>query len=500
MANDRFRAPLAALLGLSLLTGAAAFAPALALAIDAEEQAAVAGDPTASQPEAAEPAAAEPEALASATLTQGWTLYHDTCEYRVDESGCLILRPLGGASYAEVDSIGGWWGISPNSFRVEGEIKVTGDSLVGAFAGMSTVYSISLYGLDTSSVTNMQSMLAGCTSLTWFDLSFIDTSHVTDMSALFSGCSSLSSVGLSCNTSRVTTMQSMFGGCSSLTWLDFSKFDTSSVTNLQGMFYNCTALTSLDLNHFDTSKVTMFDCMLANCPKLTTLDLSSFDTSSIKNVASCYDLYGDMFGSGTHPTTIKLGKKFDFTGADSKRFIKFPSDTSLLGYRVKWLSSADGKLYDADKIPSGVVATYTAQKASSQMYRLYNTYTGEHLYTADKDEVKNCVAAGWKYEGNAWAAPSKSSTPVYRLYNPYVAGGDHHYTADEGEYKWLQTKGWKGEGIGWYSDDAKGVAVYRAYNPYAVTGTHHYTTDKDEFKEIVDAGWKDEGIAWYGMK
>lgn len=133
------------------------------------------------------------------------------------------------------------------------------------------------------------------------------------------------------------------------------------------------------------------------------------------------------------------------------------------------------------------------------MHRFYNRWTGEHLYTSDATECTALVDQGWTAEGVGWIAPTKSETPVYRLYNPYVEGGDHHYTTDEHEYEELQTLGWEGEGIGWYSDDTEGVALYRLYNPYAATGTHHYTTDAHERDVLVDEGWRDENIAWYGM-
>ena len=480
MKNAR-RAPLAVALGLALAAAplAVAAVPAVALA----EDAAVASEPT-----------------------SGWTLYKDTCEYRVDESGCLVLRPLGGAASAElatIDGLGSWYGLNPTSFRIEGSIKVTGD-LSGAFAGMSSLYSINLYGLDTSSVTSMESMFAGCTSLTWMDLSPLDTSSVTDMWALFAGCSNLSSVGLgNIDTSNVTTMRCMFGGCTALTWLDVSKLDTSSVTDMQEMFQNCTSLTQLDLSGFDTSKVKAMDCMFSGCTRLQTLDLSSFDTSHVKNKASDYGLYGDMFGDGTYPTTIKIGKKFNFKGSTSKRFIKFPSDTSAWAddeaYTGKWVSSVDGKAYAADKIPNGVAATYTAEKATA-MHRLYNPYTGEHLYTSSAQERDSLRWGGWNYEGIGWVAPTTSNTKVYRLYNPYAPGGDHHYTTSLVEYNSLVAQGWSGEGEVWYSADEKeGTPLYRQYNPFAQTGTHNYTTSTVERDNLVSLGWRKEGVGWYGL-
>lgn len=134
------------------------------------------------------------------------------------------------------------------------------------------------------------------------------------------------------------------------------------------------------------------------------------------------------------------------------------------------------------------------------MQRLYNRWTGEHLYTADTNERDQLTKIGWRYEGVAWYAPSTSARPVYRLYNPYVTGGDHHYTMDKNEYDRLKAVGWKQEGVAWYSDEAKGVALERLYNPYATTGTHHYTADGNEVSALKKEGWHYEGKAWYGLK
>ena len=133
------------------------------------------------------------------------------------------------------------------------------------------------------------------------------------------------------------------------------------------------------------------------------------------------------------------------------------------------------------------------------MTRLYNKYSGEHLYTSDADEVADLTARGWKNEGTAWVAPSVSSTPVYRLYNPY--SGDHLFTTDEDEYAKCQAAGWNGEGIAWYSaDSASGVAVYSGFNRFVKVGTHHYTADQGEMGTMETHGWVPEGIAWYGLK
>ena len=75
-----------------------------------------------------------------------------------------------------------------------------------------------LTGLDTSNITNMNSMFNGCSSLTTLDLSGINTSKVTTMTEMFSGCTSLTSLNLSdLNMKKLQYVAHMFYDCSSLT-------------------------------------------------------------------------------------------------------------------------------------------------------------------------------------------------------------------------------------------------------------------------------------------
>ena len=138
-----------------------------------------------------------------------------------------------------------------------------------------------------------------------------------------------------------------------------------------------------------------------------------------------------------------------------------------------------------------------AEEEGVDMYRMYNPYSGEHLYTANAEEKDNLSRIGWQYEGVGWVAPKTSSIPVYRLYNPY--SGDHLYTTDAQERNDLVKIGWRYEEIGWYSDDQQRVPLYRQFNPYALVGTHNYTTSMEENDDLVKIGWKAEGIGWYGI-
>ena len=144
-----------------------------------------------------------------------------------------------------------------------------------------------------------------------------------------------------------------------------------------------------------------------------------------------------------------------------------------------------------------LVPTKAFAEEGTDMYRMYNMYTGEHLYTSDYEERDALVEIGWAWEGVGWVAPN-SGKPVYRLYNAYVPGGDHHYTMSAEERDDLVKVGWSYEGVGWYSRG--NVPVYRQFNPYATTGTHNYTTGIDENNELVELGWIAEGVGWYALK
>lgn len=93
--------------------------------------------------------------------------------------------------------------------------------------------------------------------------------------------------------------------------------------------------------------------------------------------------------------------------------------------------------------------------ADTNVYRLYNHNTGEHFYTTSGTEKNANVSAGWTYEGVGWIAPTTSSSPVYRVYNPNAMGGDHYYTKSKYEAQSLVNKGWKYGAVAWYGVGAE---------------------------------------------
>ena len=119
-----------------------------------------------------------------------------------------------------------------------------------------------------------------------FDASFANYRYLRNMRYWFDGCSELKDIeGLEyLNTSNVTSMWRLFAGCSSLTSLDLSNFDTRNLTETTGMFDGCYNLRNLDVSNFNTGKVTVMYAMFHGCSSLTSLDVSNFNTEKVEQM------------------------------------------------------------------------------------------------------------------------------------------------------------------------------------------------------------------------
>ena len=145
------------------------------------------------------------------------------------------------------------------------------------------------------------------------------------------------------DTSKVTNMESIFSNCQALTSLDVSGFDTSKVTTMSGMFSDCQALTSLDLSGFNTSNVTNMSYIFSYCYALTSLDLSGFDTSNVTRMSN-------MFSNCTKLKSVTLGKDFKFVGTNG--YLPTPSATYISGADGKWYDTNTGTGYTPEALAS----------------------------------------------------------------------------------------------------------------------------------------------------
>ena len=157
----------------------------------------------------------------------------------------------------------------------------------GAIIGYITEIS---ENLDTSSVTDMQTMFQDCTNLKTIPL--LNTSNVTNMNNMFRNCTNLQTIP-ELDTSKVTNTVSMFRDCTNL--ITIPLLDTSNVTSMNNMFWNCTNLKTIPL--LDTSNVTNMNSMFNGCTNLTEIPLL--------NISSVTDMY-NMFYYCTSLTTIPL--------------------------------------------------------------------------------------------------------------------------------------------------------------------------------------------------
>ena len=304
-----------------------------------------------------------------------------------DISKTIYATPLSetNVDYAYKLTIGGKDGIIANE-------NMTG-YFTEFFSGndFSNDASIDLSALDTSEVTNMQGMFAGCSSLTSLDVSNFNTSKVTNMSNMFRECSSLTSLDLSkFDTSKVTNMSNMFFLCDDLKSLDLSGFDTSKVTNMSNMFsmeYSFGSLTSLDLSSFDTSKVTDMSAMFERCSGLTSLDLSSFDTSKVTNMSN-------MFRECSSLTGLDVSK-FDTSKVTNMSLMFYGcsrlTSLDLSGFDTSNVTNMSSMFYDCSSLTSLDVSNFNTSKVTnmSSMFSDCSSLTSLNVSSFDTSKVTN---------------------------------------------------------------------------------------------------------------
>ena len=142
----------------------------------------------------------------------------------------------------------------------------------------------------------------------------LDTSNVTDMNSMFNGCSSLTTLDLSgLNTSKVTTMQEMFSGCTSLTSLNLSDLNMKKLQYVAHMFYECSSLTDV----FISQEVTLNRLTnnlskegISYIPKTATIHYNGVDYKWNKkwtiSEINVHVLYGEVVDTSKALPTITL--------------------------------------------------------------------------------------------------------------------------------------------------------------------------------------------------
>lgn len=135
--------------------------------------------------------------------------------------------------------------------------------------------------------------------------------------------------------------------------------------------------------------------------------------------------------------------------------------------------------------------------SEKNVYRFSGLTNDSHFMTTDLYERDQMIKAGYTYEGVASrSSASTTSKPVYRLYN--TRSRKHLYTASENEKNTLSaSEDWKYEGINQYSSSTP--TVNPTFRLYSTSLTNHlWTSDLHEKQVLINAGlFTDEGISWY---
>lgn len=156
-------------------------------------------------------------------------------------------------------------------------------------------------------VTNLNSLFANVTAVTYIDMNMLDTRNVRDMGGMCMGCANLVQFLMSeCRADNLTTTVNMFNSCSKLKYVDFGSYITGNfkpkkLTDVRNMFNYCRAITTINLSMFDLSNCTLYGSIFAHCFALVEIYMNTqinanatiatymFDQSSAANAKLYYN-------------------------------------------------------------------------------------------------------------------------------------------------------------------------------------------------------------------
>ena len=203
-----------------------------------------------------------------------------------------------------------------------------------------------------------------------------------------------------------------------------------------------------------------------------------------------------------------------FVSTNGGEYVLWQDDTTELSGVYNGQSDRSYEFYSVATDNAGNVEsadqeaqTSTNTNGNSQqpaIYRLFNTSTGVHLYTASILE-RNAVIqnlSNYVYEGVSYfAAQLNEGTPVYRFLNQDT--GVHLYTISEAErdaVQELDNFSFEGEAFFAYESEVAGtIPIYRFLN--LDSGAHFYTSSANERDSVAEnlPNFQSEGIAFYGF-
>ena len=246
----------------------------------------------------------------------------------------------------------------------------------------------------------------------------------------FDGMTNLQSItGMSyLNTSEVTDMSYMFAGCEKLTSVDVSHFNTSKVIYMGRMFDLCTRLTSLDLSSFNTSHVAEMRSMFSNCSNLRTIYVGSgWSTAAVMYSTemfwNCICLVG---GQGT---------TWNSSNPTDKTYAHIDGGTSNPGY----FTDGNGPRPYACYTSSNTTLTfYYDNQRASRTGTTYDLNTGTTDVAWDTDGTKYNVTKVVFDPSFAYARPTTTCDWFYGMTNLQSITGMEYLNTSEVIYmNWM---------------------------------------------------------------
>lgn len=267
--------------------------------------------------------------------------------------------------------------------------------------------------LNTSEVTDMNSMFAYCGFLENIDVSNFDTQNVEDMSSMFYSCKRLTSLNTSgFNTSNVKNMKNMFSGCNALEAIDVSGFDTQNVEDMSGMFSGCQKVQSIDVGGFKTEKVTSMAYLFYGCYSIKELDLKSFVTYNVSNME-------DMFSGCSSVVTIYVTRNAWNTNKIANSYRLFRNCISIVGEKgttYDYVATYSDKMYahiDGGPDNPGYLSESPYQPGPAEPYAVFFDGILTFYYDNQKNQRSGTVYTEFRDKlDSSWGSARESITQV----------------------------------------------------------------------------------------
>jgi surface protein len=172
------------------------------------------------------------------------------------------------------------------------------------------------------------------------DLNDIDTSLITNMDSLFQGITTLANVDISqWDVSNVTSMDGMFFNKKNFN-CDLSEWDVSNVENMESMFMDCDNFTGKGLKQWNTGKVKNMSYMFTECFKFAE-DISGWNVSSCENFIHAFSGITE-FNQPVGKWDISKAKQLSFMFLGCEKFNQDLSNWKFSQYLDKTVSLFNG--------------------------------------------------------------------------------------------------------------------------------------------------------------